>query len=367
MAGSAIWQTVNDPGTTILALDAHGGDQGLAVSVPAALAALQADARLRLVLVGDEVGLEKALESALEAVPKAHPKVGSSAGSELLSRLELQHAASVVPMDAKPAAVLRRGQDSSLWRVFELAATGRAHACISGGNTAAMMLIGVKLLGMLPGIQRPALMAYVPNLRSHTGLLDLGANLSVSARQLAQFAVMGAVTAREVEGIAEPRVGLLNVGHEDGKGHQTVRQAHGLLKDLPLNYAGFIEGHDIFDGTVDIAVCDGFAGNLVLKSTEGLARMLMQEFKQAFNDNLMSRAGAVLAGPSLRRMLAHLDPAAHNGAPLLGLNGVAIKSHGSSDRKGLTRAILEAGREARRQVHKRIESSIREYQLEAAE
>jgi glycerol-3-phosphate acyltransferase PlsX len=209
-------------------------------------------------------------------------------------------------------------------------------------------------------------MAYVPNVRGHTGLLDLGANLHVSADQLVQFAVMGAVTAHEVEGITEPRVGLLNVGHEDGKGHQTVREAHQLLKTLPLNYVGFIEGNDIFDGTVDIAVCDGFAGNLVLKSTEGLARMLVREFKEALNENLVSRTGAVLAGPSLRRLLAHLDPAAHNGAPLLGLNGVAIKSHGSSGHKGLTRAILEAGREARRQVHKRIELSIREYELEAS-
>jgi len=349
---------VTEPGNTVLALDAHGGDQGLAVSVPAALAALDQDPRLEIVLVGQPLALETALNSS--------PGPGGGSSRKDASRhLRIHSADSVIAMDAKPAAVLRRGQDSSMWRAFELVAAGEADACVSGGSTAAMMVIGVKLLGMLPGIQRPALMAYVPNVRGHTGLLDLGANLEVNAGQLAQFAVMGAVTAREVERIAEPRVGLLNVGHEDGKGHQTVQEAHRILKGLPLNYAGFIEGHDIFDGTVDIAVCDGFAGNLVLKSTEGLARMLVGEFKQALNQNLASRAGALLAGPSLRRMLAHLDPAAHNGAPLLGLNGVAIKSHGSSDRKGLTRAILEAGREARRQVHRRIESSIREYQLEA--
>jgi glycerol-3-phosphate acyltransferase PlsX len=336
---------VIEPGRTKLALDAHGGDRGLSVSVAAALAALAEDPRLEIVLVGDRAAIEVELEGCLRAAGK-----GPSSDRNLAARLRVHGADSVIAMDAKPAAVLRRGQDSSLWKAFELAAAKEVDACISGGNTAAMMLIGVKLLGLLPGIERPALMAYVPNLRGHTGLLDLGANLHVSARQLAQFAVMGAVTAREVEGIEEPRVGLLNVGHEDGKGHQTVREAHQLLKGLPLNYAGFIEGHDIFDGTVDIAVCDGFAGNLVLKSTEGLARMLVREFKQALDENLASRLGALLAGPSLRRMLAHLDPAAHNGAPLLGLNGVAIKSHGSSDRKGLTRAILEAGREARRQV-----------------
>jgi glycerol-3-phosphate acyltransferase PlsX len=197
-------------------------------------------------------------------------------------------------------------------------------------------------------------------------MLDLGANLNVTAQQLVQFAVMGEVTAREVESVTNPRVGLLNVGHEDSKGHDVVRDAHARLKELPLNYHGFVEGHDIFDGTVDIAVCDGFAGNLVLKSAEGLARMLLGEFRAALDSSLVTRAGAALAGPALKRMLARLDPAAHNGAPLLGLNGVAVKSHGGSEREGLTRAILEAGREARRQVPRRIEASIHEYELESS-
>ena len=333
----------------MLALDAHGGDQGHSVSVPAALSALEEDPRLHLVLVGDRAKLESAL--------------GSAGGGES-ERLSILHADSVIPMDAKPAAVLRRGRDSSMWKAFELVANNEAHGCISGGSTAAMMVVGVKQIGMLPGIQRPALMAYVPNPHGFTGMLDLGANLNVSARQLVQFAVMGAVTAEDVEGIERPRIGLLNVGHEDSKGHELVRRAHAMLQDLPLNYRGFIEGNDIFEGTVDVAVCDGFAGNLILKSTEGLARMLVREFRAALSQDLISKAGAALAGPSLKRMLARLDPAAHNGAPLLGLNGVAVKSHGGSDAKGLKRAILEAGREARRQVHKRIEASILEYHLE---
>ena len=354
---------------TVLALDAHGGDQGLAVSVPAALAALAEDPSLEIILVGNRAELEPALESAL-----------ATSGGAAESRLRILHASSSIAMDAKPAAVLRRGRDSSLWKAFELVASQEAAACVSGGSTTALMVVGVKLLGMLPGIQRPALMGYLPNGRTrangesggdagadgYTGMLDLGANLNVSARQLAQFAVMGAVTAREVEGIGEPRIGLLNVGHEESKGHEIVQQAHDLLLRLPINYAGFIEGNDIFAGTVDVAVCDGFAGNLVLKSSEGLARMLMGEFRKALHRNAVSRAGALLAGPSLRRMVAHLDPAAHNGAPLLGLNGVAIKSHGSSDCRGMTRAIVEAGREARRQVHRRIEASIREYRLETS-
>lgn len=337
----------------VLALDAHGGDQGLAVSVPAALSALAADPNLEIVLVGDRAQLEAALDANDAA------------------RVRIVHAATSIPMDARPAAVLRHGRDSSLWKAFELVAAREAAACVSGGSTTAMMVVGVKLLGMLPGIQRPALMGYVPNMQGdaghgYTGMLDLGANLNVSARQLAQFAVMGSVTAREVEGIGQPRIGLLNVGHEESKGHGVVQEAHELLRRLPLNYVGFIEGNDIFEGTVDVAVCDGFAGNLVLKSSEGLARMLMREFRNALNRNAMSRAGALLAGPSLRRMLARLDPAAHNGAPLLGLDGVAIKSHGASDRQGMTRAIAEAGREARRQVHRRIEASIRENRLETS-
>jgi glycerol-3-phosphate acyltransferase PlsX len=333
----------------VLALDAHGGDQGQSVSVPAALLALEEDPRLSVILVGDRARLERTLDKA------------GGAGHD---RVSIHHADSVLPMDAKPVAVLRRGRDSSLWKAFELTADGAAQACISGGNTAAMMTVGVKLLGMLPGIQRPALMAYVPNLRGFSGLLDLGANLNVSARQLVQFAVMGSVTAEVVEGIEKPSVGLLNVGHEDSKGHDLVREAHGRLQDLPLNYQGFIEGHDIFDGTVDIAVCDGFAGNLILKSTEGLARMLLSEFRTTMESSLASKAGALLARSSLKKMLARLDPAAHNGAPLLGLNGVAVKSHGSSDEKGMKRAILEAGREARRQVHRRIEASLKDYRLE---
>ncbi|MBT8058044.1 MAG: phosphate acyltransferase PlsX [Xanthomonadales bacterium] len=343
--------TNKPPNRTVLALDAHGGDRGHSVCVPAAAEAVREDPRLHVVLSGDRAVLEPALEEA---------------GMADDGRLSVRHAETVLPMDARPTAVLRRGRDSSMWRAFELLAEGRAQGCVSGGNTAAMMTIGVKLLGMLPGIQRPALMAYVPNTRGFTGLLDLGANLNVSAHQLIQFAVMGSVTASEVEGIQEPSVGLLNVGHEDSKGHDLVQEAHDMMQSLPINYAGFIEGHDIFDGTVDIAVCDGFAGNLILKSTEGLARMLMKEFRGALESSLASRAGAALARPALKRMLARLDPSAHNGAPLLGLNGVAVKSHGHSDEAGLKRAILEAGREARRQVHRRIEASIREYRLETS-
>ncbi len=335
--------------TTILALDAHGGDQGLAVSVPAALNAIKADEKLWITLVGNESQIESLLAG---APPRSR------------ERISIQGAGSVIPMDANPASVLRRGKASSMWNAFELVAEGKAHACVSGGSTTAMMVLGVKLIGTLPGIQRPALMGYIPNIKGYTGLLDLGANLNVSAEQLVQFAVMGSVTASLVEGVENPGVGLLNVGHEDSKGHDLVREAHGMLNELPLNYAGFIEGHDIFNGKVDIAVCDGFVGNLILKSSEGLARMMMKDLQATLDESWASRLGALLASPALRRLLVRRDPSSHNGAPLLGLNGVAIKSHGGADCNGMTRAILEAGREARRQVPKRIEASIHKYHLE---
>jgi glycerol-3-phosphate acyltransferase PlsX len=332
-----------------LALDAHGGDQGLAVSVPAAVAAVRADERLDVILVGREPDIHQALAT-------CKPPPGD--------HIRFHHASDVLSMEAKPAAVLRRGQNSSMWRALQLVADGTAGACVSGGSTAALVTLGVKLVGMLSGIQRPALMAHVPHPGGRTGMLDLGANLQVSARQLVQFAVMGAVTAEVADGIERPRVGLLNVGHEDGKGHDVVREAHLALKALPLNYVGFVEGHDVFSGKVDVAICDGFTGNLVLKSCEGLARMLVDEMRRALSSTLASRLGALLAGPAIRRMLAPLDPSEHNGAPLLGLNRVVVKSHGGADRRAMTRAILEAGREARHGVPGRIEASIRAFQLE---
>ncbi|MGH8034385.1 MAG: phosphate acyltransferase, partial [Lysobacterales bacterium] len=223
----------------------------------------------------------------------------------------------------------------------------------------------VKLVGMLPGILRPALMARVPAASGYTGMLDLGANVSVNAQQLVQFAVMGSVTVEVADGKSRPRVALLNVGHDDSKGHDVVREAHRQLKELPLNYIGFIEGHDIFSGIADVAACDGFAGNLILKSGEGLVRLVADELKNALHSSPVTRIGALLVQPALRRRLARLDPAAHNGAPLLGLNGVVIKSHGHANVTAMTHAILEAGREARRGVPEKIGSAIRAFHLEA--
>ncbi|HKX56015.1 MAG TPA: phosphate acyltransferase PlsX [Xanthomonadales bacterium] len=340
---------MNEGNSATIAIDAHGGDQGLLVSIPSAIQALREDSRIRLVLCGRQDEISKALGNLDVSVSE---------------RLEIAHATSSLAMDAKPSTALRAGNASSMGRAIELLAIGKADACVSSGSTAALMTLSVKQLGLLPGIERPAIMAHVPNGSGFTGMLDLGANLQVSPRQLAQFAIMGAVTAEIADGIDNPRVGLLNVGHEDSKGHDGVREASEMLKTLPLNYIGFIEGHDIFSGKVDVAVCDGFTGNLILKSNEGLARMLVSELRRTLDSSLMSRLGAWLAASALRSMLAQIDPAAHNGAPLLGLNGVVVKSHGGSNVKATTRAILEAGREARRKVPEKIGVSMRMFQME---
>lgn len=333
-----------------MAVDAHGGDHGLSVTLPAAAAALRQDSHLHVQLVGRWQEIEPRL---------------AEFGLLLGSRLEHRDAARILPMDAKPSTVLRGGRDSSLWQALQAVADGAAGACVSGGSTAALVALGLKLLGRLPGIQRPALMAHFPRPGGTTAMLDLGANLNVSATQLVQFAVMGSVVAERVDGTHRPRVALLNIGSEESKGHGAVREAHALLRALPLNYVGFIEGNEIFTGAADVAVCDGFTGNLVLKSGEGLSRMLVGEFRRALEEGMASRLGALLAGPALRRRLAPLDPSAHNGAPLLGLKGVVVKSHGSADCRGMTQAILEAGREARRKVPARIQASIRAFQVES--
>jgi len=246
-------------------------------------------------------------------------------------------------------------------RCLELVAEARADACVSAGSTTALMALGVRQLGMLEGLKRPALMSHIPSASGFTSLLDLGANLNVNALQLVQFAIMGSVVSRR-DGQDRPSVGLLNVGHEDSKGHSVVREAHERLKALPLNYTGFIEGNDIFAGSVDVAVCDGFSGNLILKSSEGLARMLFAALRKALKHSWKSRLGAKLSESALRDVLARFDPAQHNGAPLLGLKGVVVKSHGSADRAAMLQAILEACEEARKQVPEQIQKMIKEYE-----
>lgn len=336
----------------LLVLDAHGGDFGPAVTLGAAHDALRADPRLRIRVAGlPEV------ESQLKTMAEQD--------ADLSGRLEYLAADSIIPGDARPVGILRKGQGSSLWMAMDQVANGNAHACVSAGNTVALMTLGLKMLGTLPGIRRPALMSRIPSARGMVSMLDLGANLNVDARQLLEFAVMGSVARSEVDGASQPSIGLLNVGHEDSKGHSVVREAHEILQASALDYRGFIEGHDIFAGRVDVAVCDGFSGNLILKSSEGLAGMLFGELRRTLSVDLRTRIGAALARPALRGMLERLDPAKHNGAPLLGLKGVVVKSHGNADRFALTQAIIEAGQEVERHVPERIAAHIKHYDNEA--
>jgi glycerol-3-phosphate acyltransferase PlsX len=338
----------------VLALDVHGGDFGPAVTIPAALDVLAGHTNVKILLCGIRGEIQPLLDE----------YATDSAFQHCIDRLDTIEATHALAADARPVAALRRGRGSSLWLALEQVANGRANACVSAGSTAAMLALSVKLLGMLPGIERPALMSRIPSASGHTSLLDLGANLNVSANQLVQFAIMGSV-ACSTAGVAEkPRVALLNVGHEDSKGDAVIKEAHTMLKELPINYTGFIEGHDIFAGKADVAVCDGFSGNLILKSGEGLAEMIFRHLEQAMKNGFWARLGALLIGASLKRTLARFEPSKHNGAPLLGLRGVVVKSHGNANRQAVGHAILEAVTEAERQVPQLIEAMVNDYSLE---
>ena len=343
-------------GKVVLALDAHGGDFGPVVTVPAALDVLASQDDLEILLCGIPEEIEPVL-GAFDSDPRLQ---------HCFERLRIVQAAHALDADARPVAALRRGRGSSLWLALEQVAEGRAGACVSGGSTAALLALGVKLLGMLPGIERPALMSLVPSATGHTSLLDLGANLHVSANQLVQFAIMGSVACPPNGLNGPPRVALLNVGHEDSKGDSVVKEAHAMLKELPINYQGFIEGHDIFAGKADVAVCDGFSGNLIIKSAEGLASMFLRQFNAALQNGLLAQTGAMLLGKPMKDLLERFEPSKHNGAPLLGLRGVVVKSHGNSDREALGHAITEAVVEAERQVPRLIESMIYDYSIEVS-
>lgn len=338
----------------VLALDAHGGDFGPEVTVAAALDVLYSQPGLEILLCGISHELAPVLEGFRS----------DNAFKDCFARLKILEASHALAPDARPVAALRRGKGSSLWLALEQVASGEANACVSAGSTAAMLSLGVKLLGMLPGIERPALMSRIPSATGHTSLLDLGANLHVSANQLVQFAIMGSVACQQQDMTGQPKVALLNVGHEDSKGDSVVREAHAMLQELPLNYTGFIEGHDIFAGKADVAVCDGFSGNLILKSGEGIARMFFRHLDQALQSGVVAKAGALLVNASLQRALARYRPSKHNGAPLLGLQGVVVKSHGNAKRAAMGQAILEAILEAERQVPRLIETLINDYSIE---
>jgi glycerol-3-phosphate acyltransferase PlsX len=320
-----------------IAIDAMSGDRGPSVSVPAAVAAAHEFGDVRFTLIGRQPDLERELGRAVPA------------------NISCLFAADVVEMTDHPREALRRKKDSSMRRAIDLVKAHDAHACVSAGNTGALMATAHFVLKMLPGVERPAIVSLIPSRGGHTYMLDLGANASCTPLQLCQFAVMGSVLAADLEGAhARPRVGLLNIGEEDIKGNDIVQAAHNLLTAADLNYVGFVEGHDIFSDKVDVVVTDGFTGNVALKAMEGAARLIGEIMREEFTRTTLRKLGALAVKPALSALRARVDPRRYNGASMIGLNGIVIKSHGGADLFGFQRAIEVAVLEARNGVPARI-------------
>jgi glycerol-3-phosphate acyltransferase PlsX len=315
-----------------VAVDCMGGDHGVHVTVPAALAHLRRDSGVACVLVGHSGTIERELA-----------RLGTATGP----RLRIQHAAEVVEMDEAPASALRSKKDSSMRVAVDLVKDGTATACVSAGNTGALMAISRFVLKMLPGIDRPAIATILPTLKGHTYVLDLGANVDSAPEHLLQFGIMCAELVSSVEGKERPTVGLLNIGAEDIKGNDQVKLAAELMRASGLNFFGYVEGDDIYKGTTDVVVCDGFVGNIALKTSEGLAKMMATYLREEFGRNVLTRLAGLVALPVLNAFKQRVDPRRYNGATLLGLRGIVVKSHGSADAYGFGFAIQRAVEEAR--------------------
>ena len=320
------------------------GDQGPQVCVPGALAALEGNPDLDLVLVGRP----ELIAQELKRLPRA-----------AAARVRIREASQVVAMDETPREAIRRKKDSSMRVALDLVAAGEAAACVSAGNTGALMATAHFVLGMIEGVERPAIIAAIPAEGGHTYMLDLGANSAATAEQLYQFAVMGAVVAADLAARPRPRVGLLNIGSEDIKGHELVKAAHQRLLGSRLDYIGFVEGNDTFTGAVDVVVTDGFTGNVALKTMEGLARMIGGAVRSEFTASPWRKLGALAAAPALAGLKRRLDPRRYNGASMVGLAGVVIKSHGGADATAFAHAVGVAGVEARTGVPSQISAELK--------
>jgi glycerol-3-phosphate acyltransferase PlsX len=328
-----------------IALDAMGGDHGPDVVIPAALDCIEHNPLLSLILVGDEVALRSRLGAAL---------------TRWGDRLSLHHASQIVEMHELPSKALRSKKDSSMRVAIDLVKQGVASACVSAGNTGALMAIAKFVLKTIPGIDRPAIIATLPSRGGHTYVLDLGANVDCTAEHLYQFAIMGHELVCAVEDKTAPRLGLLNVGEEEIKGNEQVKQAARLLAASHVNFIGFVEGNDLFSEGVDIIVTDGFVGNVALKTSEGLAKMIGRSLKAEFEKNIWSRLAGLVALPVLRSFKQQYDPRRYNGASLLGLTGIVIKSHGNADRLAFANAIHIAVKEVEKAVPGRIGERLTE-------
>ncbi|THB63415.1 MAG: phosphate acyltransferase PlsX [Gammaproteobacteria bacterium] len=334
-----------------IALDAMGGDNGVDVVVSGALLSLADNSELELTLVGDE----EAVKATLARQEKYQ---------EYKDRITIKHASQKVAMDESPAVALRTKKDSSIRVAVNLVKDGTVDACVSAGNTGALMATAKYVLKTLPGIDRPAIMKTLPTSEGVVRLLDLGANVDCSADNLLQFAVMGSVYAEAVDKIKEPRVGLLNVGQEEIKGNDEVKQASKLLSETELNYIGYVEGDGVFFNDADVVVCDGFVGNISLKIIEGLAKMIGLFLQHEYKRNLFSKLAAIISIPVLKRLKRRIDPGRYNGASLLGLRGIVIKSHGSASAVSFSHAIANAVSEVKNNVpdliDKRLDSLLSE-------
>jgi glycerol-3-phosphate acyltransferase PlsX len=337
--------------TITVAVDAMGGDHGPAVTVPAALEFLEEFADTRVILVGLEAPLTQAV---------------ARLRSPARDRITIHVATELVAMDEPPADALRKKKDSSMRVAINLVKDGTAQACVSAGNTGALMAIARFVLKTLPGIDRPAIASQLPTRKGVTTALDLGANVNCSPEQLVQFAVMGSALVTAVEHIDRPTVGLLNIGEEDIKGNDVVKQAAELLKASSLNFYGNVEGTDLYKGTTDVVVCDGFVGNVVLKSSEGLAAMLFDFLRAEFTRNILTRAAALAAYPVLMAFKRRIDPRRYNGATLVGLKGVVVKSHGGADVLGFRYALQKARLEVLHGVLDKIASRVAAMPMAAA-
>ena len=315
-----------------VAVDCMGGDHGPSVTVPAALALLRDDADAAVILVGLSADIESQL------------KQDKSAFGD---RLMVRHASEVVGMDEPPALAMRTKKDSSMRVAADLMKSGEAQAAVSAGNTGALMAISRYVLKTLPGIDRPAIASIMPTQTGRVYVLDLGANVDCSAEHLLQFGIMGAELEACVEHKASPSVGLLNIGEEDIKGNEVVKRAAELLRASGLNFYGNVEGTDIFKGTTDVVVCDGFVGNVALKSAEGLALLMRTFLREEFERNLLTRLAGLVAKPVINAFKKRVDYRGYNGASLLGLRGIVLKSHGSADVYGFECALKRAVEEVR--------------------
>ena len=322
-----------------IALDAMGGDFGPDVVVPAAAQVVKKRRNVHIILVGDR---EK-----IQACATAH-------GVAINGRIEIRHASEVVEMHDEPGMAIRKKKDSSMRVAINLVHEGLAQAVVSAGNTGALMAIAKFVLKTLPGIDRPAISTTIPSITGHTHMLDLGANVDCTAEHLFQFAVMGSVLAEAIDNVERPRVGLLNIGTEAMKGNAQTKQADALLQIAPINYIGFVEGNDIYNGRADVVVCDGFVGNVSLKTSEGVAKMVSHFMRQEFSRNWRNKLAGLIAMPVLRAFRNRIDPRAYNGASMLGLQGIVIKSHGSADVFAYANAIEIALLEIRKSVPQHI-------------